>query len=81
MSNLELLLLVEFLTDCITMFCHLQALLCKAVFDGNSRLDLFYHRVANNADLSKTAKKRLVERCVHVNPSEQLFWTTLKEYS
>ncbi|XP_020629636.1 tetratricopeptide repeat protein 37-like isoform X1 [Orbicella faveolata] len=56
------------------------ALLSKAAFDGNSRLDLVYHRVANNADLSKTAKKRLMERCVHVNPSEQLFWNTLKEY-
>ena len=73
-------LLVEFLTNCITLFCHSQTLLSKASFDGSSRLDLFYHRVANNADLSKTAKKRLMERCVHVNPSEQLFWNTLKEY-
>ncbi|KAJ7369919.1 Tetratricopeptide repeat protein 37 [Desmophyllum pertusum] len=57
-----------------------MGVLSKAKFDGNSRLDLFYYQVAKNGDLSVTAKKRLIERCIHVNPSEHLFWNSLKEY-
>ncbi|KAL9987357.1 hypothetical protein ACROYT_G001647 [Oculina patagonica] len=55
-------------------------LLSKAKFYGNSRLDLFYYQVAKNGNISTTDKKRLMKKCVHVNPSEQLFWKALKEY-
>ena len=62
-------------------YCLLQDLLSEARCHGNKRLDLFYYRLAKDGDLPATAKKRLMERCVHVNPSEQLFWTSLKEYN
>ena len=52
----------------------------KAKLDGNSRLDLFYYQVALRADMSAKNRKRLLEGCVHVNPSEQLFWNALKEF-
>ncbi|RMX42608.1 hypothetical protein pdam_00013366 [Pocillopora damicornis] len=55
--------------------------LSAAQFHGNKRLDLIYYRLAEEGDLPKAAKKRLIERCVHVNPSKQIFWSSLKEYS
>nr|XP_058948066.1 tetratricopeptide repeat protein 37-like [Pocillopora verrucosa] len=58
-----------------------QGLVSEAKFHGNKRLDLIYYRLAEEGDLPKAAKKRLIERCVHVNPSKQIFWSSLKEYS
>ncbi|XP_022804703.1 tetratricopeptide repeat protein 37-like isoform X2 [Stylophora pistillata] len=57
-----------------------QDLISEAKYHGNKRLDLIYYRLTKDGDLSEAAKKRLIERCVHVNPSEQIFWNSLKEY-
>lgn len=71
---------LSFFTNCFILFCYLQDVLSKAKLDGHSRLDLFYYQVALRADMSAKDRKRLLERCVHVNPSEQVFWSALKEF-
>ncbi|CAH3018534.1 unnamed protein product [Porites evermanni] len=50
-----------------------QDLLWKAKCDGNSRLDLFYYAFAENGKVSPVMRKRLIEKCIHVYPSEQFY--------
>ena len=62
----------------IGLFIVFQNLLSQAKCDGNSRLDLFYYELAKSREISATFRKRLIEKCIHANPSEQLFWNSLK---
>ncbi|XP_068693840.1 tetratricopeptide repeat protein 37-like isoform X1 [Montipora foliosa] len=57
-----------------------QDLLAEATFVGNTRLDLLYYRVAENEEVASNIRRRLIEKCIHINPSERLFLNSLRTY-
>ncbi|XP_068740150.1 tetratricopeptide repeat protein 37-like [Montipora capricornis] len=58
-----------------------QDLLAKAKIVGNARLDLLYYRVAENKEFAANIRRRLIEKCIHINPSERVFWNSPSTYS
>ncbi|KAK2552916.1 hypothetical protein P5673_025868 [Acropora cervicornis] len=55
-----------------------QDLLTQARFRGNTRLDLLYYRFTKNGEIPAEFRLRTIEKCVHINPSESVFWNSLK---
>ncbi|XP_044163899.1 tetratricopeptide repeat protein 37-like [Acropora millepora] len=55
-----------------------QDLLTQARFRGNTRLDLLYYRFTQNGEIPAEFRLRTIEKCVHINPSESVFWNSLK---
>ncbi|XP_068692378.1 tetratricopeptide repeat protein 37-like [Montipora foliosa] len=58
-----------------------QDLLAEAKIVGNARLDLLYYRVAENKEFAANIRRRLIEKCIHINPSERVFWNSPSTYS
>lgn len=56
----------------------IEGILCRAKLRGDPRQDLMYFQLATKSNFTDAEKRRLVQKCIHLNPSCSIFWSPLR---